>query len=335
MRHGMAFCTAVLTLSAAASVALADCPYDHLLIGQDEGTLFFDTALLYRHWNVDWGTNPDPYGQSYYEFTEMYGGGYIRVEPGTSENTDPTHALQGTPAVDYNILLERVFATPGLEFFNDLMQPILTADGETFALSGYPNHHVHMRYYLSDGLNPTLPYAVYYRLTDTTGTYGDSAVYTFSLGAESANGDFDDDHTLTVDDINELLTHWGNVAYDLTGDGLTDQDDVDAWLTFAGSSYGDLDLDGEVAFVEAATAVANIGLTGAGWQDGEFNGNGQVDLIEAGEAVASYKDEAAGAAFGAAVPVSVPEPASAALLAMGATFMLRRRPRATVAPAMP
>ncbi len=176
-------CLAILTFSISGSVAFADCPYDHLLVGQDEGTLFLDTPQLYRHWNADWGTNLNPYGQEYYEFTEMYGGGYIRVEPGFAESTDPMHALEGTRGTDYNILVERVFATPGLLFFDDLMQPILTADGSTFALSDYANHHVHMRYHLPDGLDPTLPYTVSYRLTDTTGTYADSDVYTFNLGA--------------------------------------------------------------------------------------------------------------------------------------------------------
>jgi len=183
MRYGRTLCIAVLAIGAAASVALADCPYDHLLVGQDEGTLFLDTSQLYRHWNADWSANPNPYGQEYYEFTEMYGGGYIRVEPGFGQNTDPTYSLEGTRGTDYNILAERVFATPDLLFFDDLMQPILTADGSTFALSDYANHHVHMRYHLPDGLDPTLPYTVSYRLTDTTGTYADSEVYTFNLGA--------------------------------------------------------------------------------------------------------------------------------------------------------
>ncbi len=176
-------CIAVLALGVSVPVVRADCPYDHLLVGQDEGTLFLNTSQLYRHGKADWSASPDPYGQQYYEFTEMYGGGYIRVEPGFSQNNDPTYALNGARGVDYNILLERVYATPGLELFDDLMTSILVSDGALFVLSDCANHHVHMRYYLRDGSDPTLPYAVSYRLKDETGTYADSEVYTVNLGA--------------------------------------------------------------------------------------------------------------------------------------------------------
>ena len=246
MRFGRTICMAALAFGPGASVALADCPYDHLLVGQDEGTLVLDMSQLYRHWNADWATHPNPYGQEYYEFTEMYGGGYIRVEPGFAENTDPAFALSGTRGADYNILVERVFATPDLLFFDDLMAPILTADGATLTLSNYANHHVHMRYSLPDGLDPTLPYTVSYRLMDTTGPYADSEVYTLDLGAVPDSGllgDLNGDGVVDGLDIQpfvDLLTGGGYQAEaDIHGDGVVDGLDIQPFvdvITGAGGS---------------------------------------------------------------------------------------------------
>ena len=178
----IAFFINFMAVAGACSV-YADCPYDHFLVGQDNGALFLDTTQLYRHWNADWGTNSDPYGQEYYEFSEMFGGGYIRVEPGFGENTNPAYALEGTRGEDYNIIVELVSTTEGLTFYDDLNNPILASAGDTFCLSDYENHHVHVRYYLSAGMDPTQCYTVSYRLSDSTGTYAASAVYTFHLGA--------------------------------------------------------------------------------------------------------------------------------------------------------
>jgi hypothetical protein len=186
MRLTQTICAVVLAIGATASAVLAECPLDHLKVGQDAGTLILDTSQLYRHWNTDYGTNPDPFGQEYYEFEAIdpfFGGGFTRVEPGFAEITDPTFALRGIRGTDYNIVLERVFATPGLLFFDDSMQQVLTVDGATYPLSNYVDHHVHMRYVLPAGMDPTLPYTVSYRLTDSTGTYADSEVYSFNLGA--------------------------------------------------------------------------------------------------------------------------------------------------------
>lgn len=222
-----------LVLGMVVPVARGDCPYDHVLVGQDQGTLFLDTSQLYRHWNADWGTAPDPYGQEYYEFTEMFGGGYIRVEPGLSENNDPLYALDGTRGVDYNILVQRVYATPGLEFFDDLMTSILVADGDTFVLSDYPNHHVHMRYYLRDGLDPTLPYTVSYRLKDTQGLYADSVIYTFNLGAvpeDATPGDTNRDCRVDATDYYNLVAQFGGPpgteSADFTDDNFVGLEDL-------------------------------------------------------------------------------------------------------------
>ena len=228
MPRATTLCLAVLALTMAAPAVLADCPYDHLLVGQDAGKLFLDLSQLYRHWNTDWATNPNPQGQEYYEFSEMYGGGFIRVEPGFSENDDPMYALTGTRGEDYNIVLERFYARAGLELRDDSMSLILENDGDTYVLSDYPNHHVHMRYVLGAGADPGLPYAVSYRLRDSTGTYADSDVYTVNLGAVAMRGDADRDGDVDISDLSTLAANWQKSEDATWGEGDFDGDrDVD------------------------------------------------------------------------------------------------------------
>jgi len=236
------------------------CPYDHFLIGQDQGTLFLDTSLLYRHWNEDWGSNPDPYGQEYYEFNEMYDGGYIRVEPGLSQTDDPQYALSGTRGEDYNILLRRVYATPGIAFFDDTMRPALLADDDTFALSDLDNHHVHMRYYLPDGLDPTLPYTVSYRLEDDRGLYADSEIYTFNLGAAAENstqGDTNGDHRVDTLDYSNFVAQFGGPpgaeSADFNDDNSVDLEDFAILRSNFGFGVG------SAPDVQAATAAPEPG----------------------------------------------------------------------------
>lgn len=133
-------------------------------------------------------------------------------------------------------------------------------------------------------------------------------------------GDFDRDQDLSLADINLLLSNLGDPAFDLNNDGVTDQGDIDTWLGLAGSTYGDLDLNGEVTFVEAATAVANIGMTGAGWEYGDTDGSGVIETIDAQLAVANI-----GWTAPAGLAAPVPEPSAAVLLVLGVASLWRRR----------
>lgn len=235
MRTTLNACSVILAVGFSVATLHADCPYDHLLLGQQEGTLFLDLSQLYRHWNVDWGTNPDPYGQNYYEFTAMYGGGQIRVEPGISDHTDPQYALDGVRGEDHSIQLQRVHASPGLELYDDTMDLVLATDGATLSLASYPNHHVHMRYHLPEGLDAARPYVVSYRLKDAMGGYADSDIYTFFLGAEPHPGDTDLDGDVDSVDLAALGLNWSPGGLDGTWAG------------------GDFDSDGDVDAADLAT----------------------------------------------------------------------------------
>ncbi len=69
------------------------------------------------------------------------------------------------------------------------------------------------------------------------------------------------------------------------GDGTGGDDYSESMMV---ALEGDLNLDGQVSFHEAAVAVANIGLTGAGWADGDGDGNGTVEVGDAQAAVGNY-----------------------------------------------
>jgi hypothetical protein len=134
------------------------------------------------------------------------------------------------------------------------------------------------------------------------------------LTADSVTGSFD---TLTVD-----IT---------LPDGLTMVDVQDAnSVTLVAAYGGDLDLDGAVSFLEAATAVAHIGLSPAGWADGDSDRDGDVDIDDADWAVSSYLGVAppeAPASSSFTRVEGVPEPGAMSLLAIGGLGALLRRRR--------
>ena len=111
--------------------------------------------------------------------------------------------------------------------------------------------------------------------------------------------DFDASLTCDIADLNALLLE-GPVApgvpvnvgvndvYDLNGDNLIDNTDVDIWLADAGSANGftspykrgDANLDGFVDgldFIEWNENKFNGSLL---WDDGDFNGDGFVDGLD-------------------------------------------------------
>ncbi len=166
-----------------AAPAHAYCTLDHFLVGQQGGALWVDDWQVYRHWKEDYA---EPYAEAYYELMDwrLMLGCWGRTEPGFGEVIDGVHdlSLVGTPGVDYDVCVERLYATPGLEMYDDNFNPLLEADGDDFALSaGYINHHVHMKYVVWD--DPTAHYEVRYRLVDSLGNLAPSAPFSVHFGA--------------------------------------------------------------------------------------------------------------------------------------------------------
>ncbi len=156
--------------------ARAGCTLDHIKIGQTGGTLVMDTSQVYRHWNPDWDV-PNT-GQTWYEFVDA-GWGYTSDEPGFGEIDDPQ--LAGTPLQDYDIHVERLGATPGLDIVDSSWNAVCTYDGATFSLSALPEHHAHMWFNVYS--DPDACYEFRFRLIDDLGTYEPSEAYSVYFGA--------------------------------------------------------------------------------------------------------------------------------------------------------
>jgi GH35 family endo-1,4-beta-xylanase len=144
-------------------------------------------------------------------------------------------------------------------------------------------------------------------------------------------GDFDADAGYDCADVDALVgaiaAGTNFEAFDLTGDGLVDGDDLTRWLELAGGAelasgnpflVGDANLDG---FVNGQDFIAwnNHKFTsGAGWCGGDFNGDGVTngaDFIQWN----TFKFQSSDGIH------AVPEPASWTLGFLGLTWLLCRR----------
>jgi hypothetical protein len=118
---------------------------------------------------------------------------------------------------------------------------------------------------------------------DVNATAGGAFVRTFFV-AEGAAGDFDNDGEVDDRDI-DLLMEARNAGandpqFDLTGDGLVNQADVDYLVeTILGTHYGDANLDSIVNAADVAILASNFGWSGGpAWARGNSNGDDNVDL---------------------------------------------------------
>jgi hypothetical protein len=149
----------------------------------------------------------------------------------------------------------------------------------------------------------------------------------WSYGVSTDPGDFDMDGDIDADDIDLLMANLGGdpAVYDLTNDGVVDQDDVDEWVfnivpigENIGTVYGDFNLDGEVNAGDLALLATNYGTVGDwGWATGDGNGDGNVDAGDLAMLATNY----------GTVVHPVPEPVTLSLLAVGGATLLRRRSR--------
>lgn len=136
------------------------------------------------------------------------------------------------------------------------------------------------------------------------------------------DGDFNDDGVYDCADINELtgdaVAGSNSASFDLTGDGLVDAADVDAWLLEAGEvnigpgrSFlgGDADLDGFVDVSDFNIWNENRFTASVAWCDGDFNVSGGVDVSDFN----IWNENR----FMASDAVPVPEPGGVILLMIG------------------
>jgi hypothetical protein len=107
-------------------------------------------------------------------------------------------------------------------------------------------------------------------------------------------------------------------------------DDGELWLE-SNIWAGDINLDGQVDYVDLGLLAGNWNLTSGGtWGIGDLNGDGQVNYIDLGIMAGNWNAGVVSPtmSFSQALAVSaVPEPATLAILGAGAIGLLRRRRR--------
>ncbi len=100
-------------------------------------------------------------------------------------------------------------------------------------------------------------------------------------------GDLNQDRVRNADDIDELVdgvqANSLDDKFDMNGDGDIDTDDIDYWIgPIAGTTLGDVDLDGDVDQADEAFIFVNWGQSGPniGWAEGDMDFDGDIDAAD-------------------------------------------------------
>ena len=155
-------------------------------------------------------------------------------------------------------------------------------------------------------------------------------VHIFDVGDTSFPlGDFNNDGVFDCIDIDALVSEIAagsnNLDFDLTGEGILNQADIDLWLETAGSTNlasgnpylkGDANLDGVVDVGDFNIWNSNKFTAASAWCYGDFNADGVVDVADF-NVWNSNKFQASDVA-------AVPEP-SGYLLLLGLSWIIFRR----------
>ena len=151
----------------------------------------------------------------------------------------------------------------------------------------------------------------------------------FVTDSTGLRGDFNNDGRIDVDDVNMLgwkvAGGMNEKEFDLTGDGLVDQEDLTEWIKAGdiGNSYfGDANVDGEFNSGDLVD-VFGAGLyekdEEANWAAGDWTGDHRFD---SGDLVVAFGD--GGYERGPRGPAAVPEPSSVLLVLIGLLAMIQR-----------
>jgi probable HAF family extracellular repeat protein len=161
--------------------------------------------------------------------------------------------------------------------------------------------------------------------------WGDSASGAFEAFIWDATNGMRSLHDVLVDDYGLDLTGWtvrraqdastdGSV---LVGFGINPDGNTEAWIAVI-PKHGDCDEDGDVDYDDFSALALSFGATG-GWGDGDFDGDGVVGFDDFSALAFNF---GYGTGTGAVdYPVGVPEPATAALLALGGLALVRPKRR--------
>ena len=227
MKTAISIPIATILALAAGTIARAECPLDHLIIGcnrdgvegtPDDRRLFLDCTQKYRN------SGETEYAHWFYPLRKSIfpSYGYRMGEPGfgafqshdsSAHTHDPNRALAGSPDVDYSVVVECVSLSPGLRAVHkEYPQFTIGAIGEGFNHSYVydlrGDGHVHMSYQAVDGENlHWITFRLYDELDDGD-QYEPSEPCTIVFNAEPPAGDLVVDGIVDMADLVELTDHW-------------------------------------------------------------------------------------------------------------------------------
>ena len=128
---------------------------------------------------------------------------------------------------------------------------------------------------------------------------------------EQPLGDVNADGQLSVDDLDFLCSGLATgsqfIGFDLSGDGVVDDGDIQLFLEQASALPGDSDLNGAVDFADFLTLSVNFGLDASFWSEGDFDCNFVVEFPDFLLLAANFGQSVATVA-------AVPEPGSGVVL---------------------
>jgi hypothetical protein len=197
----------------------ADCPLDHFLIGrnqdgiigtEDDNKLFVDCTQKYRH--TDPNHTGDPTWLNWF-YPLYYNSRYDRYqigEPGfdTIKADDPNRQLQGTPNVDYQIIIECVSITPGFIAKNSTLSIELNEAGDWFNHSALSDPHLHLEYRAPAPSGATDLQWIMYVIYDSLGNYESSELFGLAFVKDTLPGDLIIDGLVDMNDLAELCYYW-------------------------------------------------------------------------------------------------------------------------------
>ena len=165
-----------------------------------------------------------------------------------------------------------------------------------------------------------------FSLLNETGLLLWDASVNWLLGESGDPCDFDGDGSLGVGDLavlsSEIQSGNNNASFDLTGDGVVNVDDLNAFVTSEDKLHtyvGDANLDGEFNSADFV-AVFQAGLFETGnpatWGQGDWNGDG---VFNSGDFVSAFQDGGfeLGPRWQEGGVAAVPEPSSVLIALLG------------------